>query len=123
MGDHKHKIVDRTFIPKYGTLSQVLLQLVVALRIHRHVQVRQGNVQGWLRESVVGGLNVTNDPKCNIVLSPCTYKWSQKIHFVSNFPTIQMILRKSIIVQKRAYLSNDIMENLVYEKPIQFSIH
>ena len=29
-GDHKHKIMDRTFMPKYGTVSQVLLQLVVA---------------------------------------------------------------------------------------------
>ena len=87
-------------MPKYGTVSQVLLQLVVALRIHRHVQVRQGNVQGWLHESVVGGLNVTNDPKCDIVLSPCTYKWSQKIHFVSNFPTIQMILRKKYYCPK-----------------------
>ena len=30
-GDHKHKIIDRPFMLKYGTLSQVLLQLVVAL--------------------------------------------------------------------------------------------
>ena len=29
-GDHKHKIMDRLFMPKYGTESQVLLQLVVA---------------------------------------------------------------------------------------------
>ena len=29
-GDHKHKIMDRLFMPKYGTVSQVLLQLVVA---------------------------------------------------------------------------------------------
>ena len=29
-GDHKHKIIDRPFMLKYGTLSQVLLQLVVA---------------------------------------------------------------------------------------------
>ena len=29
-GDHKHKIMDRPFMPKYGTVSQVLLQLVVA---------------------------------------------------------------------------------------------
>ena len=28
-GDHKHKIMDRPFMPKYGTVSQVLLQLVV----------------------------------------------------------------------------------------------
>ena len=28
-GDHKHKIMDRPLIPKYGTVSQVLLQLVV----------------------------------------------------------------------------------------------
>ena len=27
-GDHKHKIMDRTFMPKYGTVSQVLLSLV-----------------------------------------------------------------------------------------------
>ena len=27
---HKHKIMDRPFMPKYGTVSQVLLQLVVA---------------------------------------------------------------------------------------------
>ena len=29
-GDHKHKIMDRPFMPKYGTVSQVLLQLCVA---------------------------------------------------------------------------------------------
>ena len=29
-GDHKHKIMERPFMPKYGTVSQVLLQLVVA---------------------------------------------------------------------------------------------
>ena len=29
-GDHKHKIMYRTFVPKYGTVCQVLLQLVVA---------------------------------------------------------------------------------------------
>ena len=29
-GGHKHKIMDRSFKPKYGTVSQVLLQLVVA---------------------------------------------------------------------------------------------
>ena len=29
-GDHKHKIMDRPFVPKYGTVCQVLLQLVVA---------------------------------------------------------------------------------------------
>ena len=29
-GDHKHKIMDALFVPKYGTVSQVLLQLVVA---------------------------------------------------------------------------------------------
>ena len=35
-GDHKHKIMDRPFMPKYSTVSQVLLQLVVAdLFIHR----------------------------------------------------------------------------------------
>ena len=28
-GDHKHMIVDRPFMPKYGTVSKVLLQLVV----------------------------------------------------------------------------------------------
>ena len=30
---HKHKIMDRPFNPKYGTVSQVLLQLVVASRL------------------------------------------------------------------------------------------
>ena len=30
-GGHKYKIIDRPFKPKYGTVSQVLLQLVVAL--------------------------------------------------------------------------------------------
>ena len=30
-GDHKHKTMDTPFMPKYGTVSQVLLQLVVAL--------------------------------------------------------------------------------------------
>ena len=29
-GDHKQKIMDRSFMPKYDTVSQVLLQLVVA---------------------------------------------------------------------------------------------
>ena len=29
-GDHKHRIMDRPFMPKNGTVSQVLLQLVVA---------------------------------------------------------------------------------------------
>ena len=29
-GDHKHKSMDRPFMPKYGIVSQVLLQLVVA---------------------------------------------------------------------------------------------
>ena len=28
--DYKHKIINRPFVPKYGTVSQVLLQLVVA---------------------------------------------------------------------------------------------
>ena len=28
-GDHKHNIIDRPFMPKYGTVPQVLLQLVV----------------------------------------------------------------------------------------------
>ena len=28
-GDHKHKIMDRPFMPKYSTMSQVLLQLAV----------------------------------------------------------------------------------------------
>ena len=28
-GDHKHKIMDGPFMPKYSTVSQVLLQLVV----------------------------------------------------------------------------------------------
>ena len=32
-GDHKHKIMDRPFMPKYGTVSQVVLQLVVATRV------------------------------------------------------------------------------------------
>ena len=30
-GNHRDKIMDRPFMPKYGTVSQVLLQLVVAL--------------------------------------------------------------------------------------------
>ena len=29
-GDREHKIMDRPFMPKYGTVSQVLLQQVVA---------------------------------------------------------------------------------------------
>ena len=32
-GDHKHKIMDRPLIPKYGTVSQVLLQLVLVIVI------------------------------------------------------------------------------------------
>ena len=33
-GDHKHEIVDRPFMPKYGTVSQVLLQLVVSFKVY-----------------------------------------------------------------------------------------
>ena len=29
-GDHKHEIMDRLFMLKYGTVSQVLLQLILA---------------------------------------------------------------------------------------------
>ena len=32
-GDHKHKIMDRPFMPKYGTMSQVLFQLVVVIML------------------------------------------------------------------------------------------
>ena len=32
-GDHKHKIMDRPFMPKYGTVSKVLLQLVVGTEL------------------------------------------------------------------------------------------
>ena len=32
-GDHKHKIMDRPFMPNYGVVSQVLLQLVVAGKV------------------------------------------------------------------------------------------
>ena len=35
-GDHKHKIMDRPFMPKYGTVSQELLQLDVALSLAIH---------------------------------------------------------------------------------------
>jgi len=35
-GGHKHKIMYRPFKPKYGTVSQVLLQLVVAQSIKGH---------------------------------------------------------------------------------------
>ena len=35
-GAHKHKIMDSPFKPKYGTVSQVLLQLVVALVCPQH---------------------------------------------------------------------------------------
>ena len=31
--DHKHKIMDRPFMPNYGVVSQVLLQLVVAGKV------------------------------------------------------------------------------------------
>ena len=62
---------------------------MLVLRFHRQLQVTKvmSKVLAWLRESVVGGLNVMNDPKCNKVQSPCAYKWSQKIQFKSqNFP-------------------------------------
>ena len=36
-GGHKYKIMDRPFKPKYGTLSQVLLQLVASANIGRSV--------------------------------------------------------------------------------------
>lgn len=93
----------------------------VVLRFHRQLQVTKvmSKVLAWLRESVVGGLNVMNDPKCNKVQSPYTYRWSQKNLRVKIFHNSNDI-EKSIVVQKRAYLSNDIMDNLVYEKPIQF---
>lgn len=61
----------------------------VVLRFHRQLQVTKvmSKVLAWLRESVVGGLNVMNDPKCKKVQSPYTYRWSKKIQFESqNFP-------------------------------------
>ena len=33
-GGHKHKIMDKPFKPKYGTVSQVLLQLVVSFTFY-----------------------------------------------------------------------------------------
>ena len=94
----------------------------VVLRFHRQLQVTKVMSKGlaWLRESVVGGLNVMNDPKCikykvpALIDGPKKFNLGVKIFHNSND------IEKSIVVQKRAYLSNDIMDNLVYEKPIQF---
>ena len=54
-GDHKHKFMDRPFMPKYGTASQVLLQLVVASKpTHLSVDGRatdlfsgSSEIDGW----------------------------------------------------------------------------
>ena len=46
--DHKHKIMDRPFKPKYGTVSQVLLQVVVAWVAwfsYPSVQCNQGHLK------------------------------------------------------------------------------
>ena len=40
-GDHKHKIMDRPFIPKYGRVSQALLQLVVAFKFCREDRAKR----------------------------------------------------------------------------------
>ena len=53
--DHKHKFMDRPFMPKYGTASQVLLQLVVASKpTHLSVDGRatdlfsgSSEIDGW----------------------------------------------------------------------------
>lgn len=74
----------------------------VVLRFHRQLQVTKvmSKVLAWLRESVVGGLNVMNDPKCNKVQSPCTYRWSQKIQFRSkNFPQRVSLSKREPIFQ------------------------
>ena len=47
-GGHKHKIMDRPFKPKHGTVSQVLLQLVVAWVAwfsYLSVQCNQGHLK------------------------------------------------------------------------------
>ena len=64
-GGHKHKIMDRPFMPKYGTVSQVLLQLVVAhLQVfyvagkHSPLEAFEGNVYspgGWWEAAVLTG--------------------------------------------------------------------
>ena len=33
-GGHKHNIMDRPSMPKYGTVSQVLLQLIVSFKFY-----------------------------------------------------------------------------------------
>ena len=41
-----------------------------------------------------------NDPKCNKVQSPCTYRWSQKIQFRSkNFPQRVSLSKREPIFQ------------------------
>ena len=41
---HKQKIMDRPFMPKYGTVSQVLLQLCVALYSNAEALIYRGSL-------------------------------------------------------------------------------
>ena len=45
-GGHNHKIMERPFTPKYGTVSQVLLQRVVA-QLVRPLHRYRGRGLGW----------------------------------------------------------------------------
>ena len=52
-GDHKHMIMDRPFMPKYGTVSQVLLQLVVKAGITcqvKHLNLSSVPIYWWYLE-------------------------------------------------------------------------
>ena len=51
-GNHRDKIMDRPFMPKYGTVSRVLWQLVVAYKIWEDIYRHQydGSQLYWYRQ-------------------------------------------------------------------------
>ena len=94
-GDHKHKIMDRPFMPKYHTLSEVLLQLVVTWMISpsilfnklSDVKMKQTEMSHSLSEaeSVLSGVTKRNKPcgpptcfECAVVGQICRYCASKK---------------------------------------------
>ena len=94
-GDHKHKIMDRPFMPKYHTLSEVLLQLVVTWMISpsilfnklSDVKMKQTEMShsSSEAESVLSGVTTRNKPcgpptcfECAEVGQTCRYCTSKK---------------------------------------------
>ena len=59
-GCHKHKIMDKPFKPKYGTVSQVLLQLVVAIQGHAQNLEKQLWMGGRREVSITSHRPVTS---------------------------------------------------------------